>query len=156
MLLPIPGLVMVPQEFPRLLRIRRHPGDCIEFVIAHDAARRTQIGHAAHQFNRCQLFGAAIDQVPDKDRGSLRVAPDTVDVAVSQMLKQLDQLVVLTVYIADDVKIHKIQDTLCESRRPDVANSLVDLNQSLLLAEAGANVISTSNKMLGTLLDVLA
>jgi hypothetical protein len=39
---------------------------------------------------------------------------------------------------------------------PNVTNSLVDLNQSLLLAEAGANVISTSNQMLGTLLDVLA
>ena len=35
-------------------------------------------------------------------------------------------------------------------------NSLLDLNQSLLLTQAGADVISTSNKMLGTLLDVLA
>ena len=42
---------------------------------------------------------------------------------------------------------------------PDSANvsgSLVDLNQALVLAEAGANVISTENKMLGTLLDALA
>jgi hypothetical protein len=39
---------------------------------------------------------------------------------------------------------------------PNVASSLVDLNQSLVLAEAGANVISTENQMLGTLLDVLA
>jgi hypothetical protein len=39
---------------------------------------------------------------------------------------------------------------------PNVTNSLVDLNQSLLLAEAGANVFSASNQMLGTLLDVLA
>jgi hypothetical protein len=33
---------------------------------------------------------------------------------------------------------------------------LVDLNQSLVLAQAGANVISAENKMLGTLLDALA
>jgi hypothetical protein len=39
---------------------------------------------------------------------------------------------------------------------PKATNSLLDLNQSLLLAEAGANVISTSNQMLGRLLDVLA
>jgi hypothetical protein len=39
---------------------------------------------------------------------------------------------------------------------PNVTSSLLDLNQSLLLAEAGANVIGTSNKMLGRLLDVLA
>jgi hypothetical protein len=39
---------------------------------------------------------------------------------------------------------------------PNVTNSLLDLNQSLSLAEAGANVISTSNQMLGMLLDVLA
>ena len=38
----------------------------------------------------------------------------------------------------------------------NVTASLVDLNQSLVLAEAGANVISTENQMLGTLLDVLA
>ncbi|HEY2465355.1 MAG TPA: hypothetical protein VGI32_14950 [Steroidobacteraceae bacterium] len=39
---------------------------------------------------------------------------------------------------------------------PNVTGSLVDLNQSLVLAEAGANVISAENQMLGTLLDVLA
>lgn len=38
----------------------------------------------------------------------------------------------------------------------NVTTSLVDLNQSLALAQAGANVISTENRMLGTLLDVLA
>jgi hypothetical protein len=42
---------------------------------------------------------------------------------------------------------------------PDSANqtnALLDLGQSLLLTQAGADVISTSNKMLGALLDVLA
>lgn len=42
---------------------------------------------------------------------------------------------------------------------PDSQNltaPLVDLNQALVLAQAGANVISTENKMLGTLLDALA
>jgi hypothetical protein len=35
-------------------------------------------------------------------------------------------------------------------------NPLVDLTQSSLLAEAGAEVIRASNQMLGTLLDVFA
>ena len=39
---------------------------------------------------------------------------------------------------------------------PNVTGSLLDLNQALVLAEAGANVISTENKMLGTLLDAFA
>jgi hypothetical protein len=39
---------------------------------------------------------------------------------------------------------------------PNVTGSLVDLNQALVLTEAGANVISTENKMLGTLLDAFA
>jgi hypothetical protein len=39
---------------------------------------------------------------------------------------------------------------------PDAANALLDLSQSRLSTEAGADVISTSNKMLGSLLDVLA
>jgi hypothetical protein len=38
----------------------------------------------------------------------------------------------------------------------NVAPALVDLNQSRVLTEAGANVISTQNKMLGTLLDAFA
>jgi hypothetical protein len=40
--------------------------------------------------------------------------------------------------------------------RPDITSSVVDLNASLLLAEAGAKVINTENKMLGTLLDSFA
>ena len=38
----------------------------------------------------------------------------------------------------------------------DVTSALVDTTQSLQLAQAGADVISTSNEMLGTLLDVFA
>lgn len=42
---------------------------------------------------------------------------------------------------------------------PDSENltgALVDLNQALVLTEAGANVISTENQMLGSLLDAFA
>jgi hypothetical protein len=38
----------------------------------------------------------------------------------------------------------------------NVTPALLDLNQSRALTEAGANVISTENKMLGTLLDSFA
>jgi len=38
----------------------------------------------------------------------------------------------------------------------NATNSLLDLNQSLVLTEAGAAVIRTSNQMLGTLLNVFA
>jgi hypothetical protein len=38
----------------------------------------------------------------------------------------------------------------------NVTSSLVDLNQSLQLTQTGADVISASNNMLGTLLDVFA
>jgi hypothetical protein len=38
----------------------------------------------------------------------------------------------------------------------NVTPALVDLNQSRVLTEAGANVISTENKLLGTLLDSFA
>jgi hypothetical protein len=38
----------------------------------------------------------------------------------------------------------------------NVTPALVDLNQSRALTEAGANVISTENKLLGTLLDSFA
>jgi len=38
----------------------------------------------------------------------------------------------------------------------NVSNSLLDLNQVEVLAQSGAAVISASNQMLGTLLDVFA
>lgn len=38
----------------------------------------------------------------------------------------------------------------------NITNPLLDASQSLLLAEAGAAVMRTSNRMLGTLLDVFA
>jgi hypothetical protein len=39
---------------------------------------------------------------------------------------------------------------------PDSTNSLLDLNQSSQLAQAGAAVIRASNQMLGTLLNAFA
>jgi hypothetical protein len=38
----------------------------------------------------------------------------------------------------------------------DVTGALIDTSQSLQIAQAGADVISASNQMLGTLLDVFA
>ncbi len=37
MLLPIPRLVMVPQELSRVIRVRSHPRNRIEFMIAENA-----------------------------------------------------------------------------------------------------------------------
>jgi hypothetical protein len=39
---------------------------------------------------------------------------------------------------------------------PTVTSALLDLSQSRVLTEAGANVLRTENKMLGTLLDMFA
>ncbi len=39
---------------------------------------------------------------------------------------------------------------------PNVVSSLVDLTQSRVLTESGANVLRTENKMLGTLFDMFA
>jgi hypothetical protein len=39
---------------------------------------------------------------------------------------------------------------------PDSTNSLLDLNQSSQLSQAGADVIRASNQMLGTLLNAFA
>jgi hypothetical protein len=53
----------------------------------------------------------------------------------------------------------KLSQDAQQIANPDSSNitaSLVDLNQSRVLTEAGANVISTENKLLGTLLDAFA
>jgi hypothetical protein len=53
-------------------------------------------------------------------------------------------------------KLSQDAQQIANPDRPDISSSLVDLNASLVLAEAGAKVISTENKMLGTLLDSFA
>ena len=53
----------------------------------------------------------------------------------------------------------KLSEDAQQIANPDSQNitgALVDLNQTRVLTEAGANVISTENKMLGTLLNAFA
>jgi hypothetical protein len=53
-------------------------------------------------------------------------------------------------------KLSQDAQQIANPDRPDITGSLVDLNPSLVQAEAGANVINTENRMLGTLLDSFA
>ena len=50
-----------------------------------------------------QILDAAVDEVADKDGSAARVPPCSRAVAILQMFKQPDKLVVLSVHIADDV-----------------------------------------------------
>jgi hypothetical protein len=45
---------------------------------------------------------------------------------------------------------------IADPNSADITAPLVDLSQALVLAEAGANVISTENKMMGALFNAFA
>jgi len=62
----------------------------------------------------------------------------------------------LTAIATGNQKLSEDAQQIANPDSPNVTGSLLDLNQALLLTEAGANVISTENKMLGTLLDAFA
>jgi hypothetical protein len=62
----------------------------------------------------------------------------------------------LTAIATGSQKLNNDAQQIANPDSPNVTGPLVDLNQALVLAEAGANVISAENKMLGTLLDALA
>jgi hypothetical protein len=53
-------------------------------------------------------------------------------------------------------KLSEDAQQIANPDNPNVTGALLDLNQALVLAAAGANVISTENKMLGSLIDALA
>jgi hypothetical protein len=55
-----------------------------------------------------------------------------------------------------DQKLTADAQQIANPDNSDIAAPLLNLNQSLVLAEGGANVISTENEMLGTLLDAFA
>lgn len=53
-------------------------------------------------------------------------------------------------------KLSRDAQQIANPDRPDITSSVADLNASLVLAEAGAQVINTENKLLGTLLNSFA
>jgi hypothetical protein len=62
----------------------------------------------------------------------------------------------LSAIAAASQKLSNDAEQIANPDGADVTAPLLDLNQSLLQAEAGANVISAENQMLGTLLNVFA
>ena len=62
----------------------------------------------------------------------------------------------LAAIAAGNLKLSQDAQQIANPDSQSVTPALLDLNQSRVLTEAGANVISTENKMLGTLLDSFA
>jgi len=62
----------------------------------------------------------------------------------------------LSAIAAGSQKLNQDAQQIANPDSQNITASLVDLNQSRVLTEAGANVISTENSLLGTLLDVFA
>jgi hypothetical protein len=62
----------------------------------------------------------------------------------------------LAAIAAGSQRLNQDAQQIANPASQNVTTSLVDLNQSLQLTQAGADVISASNKMLGTLLDIFA
>lgn len=62
----------------------------------------------------------------------------------------------LAAIAAGNQKLTEDAQQIANPERQHVTGPLLDLNQSSVLTAAGANVISTENKMLGTLLDAFA
>jgi hypothetical protein len=62
----------------------------------------------------------------------------------------------LAAIAAGNQKLSQDAQRIANPDSPNVTASLLDLDQSRVLTEAGANVISTENELLGTLLDAFA
>jgi hypothetical protein len=62
----------------------------------------------------------------------------------------------LAAIAAGNQRLNRDAQQIANPDSQDVTPALLDLNQSRVLTEAGADVISTENKMLGTLLDSFA
>jgi hypothetical protein len=62
----------------------------------------------------------------------------------------------LAAIAAGSQKLNQDARQIANPDSQDVTPALLDLNQSRVLTEAGADVIRTENKMLGSLLDLFA
>jgi hypothetical protein len=83
-LFPIARLVMISQEFPRMLRIARYPRDRVEFVIPENASSRTHLDHRPHEIHGRGLLRPTIDQVSYKDGRAARVSPTVGGFGIAQ------------------------------------------------------------------------
>src|ERR1700730_7267517 len=108
-LLTIARLVMISQEFPRMLRIARDPCDRIEFMITQNAPSRTHLYHRPHEIDGRDLLRPPIDQISYKDGRAERVPPSAGGIGIAQMSEERNQFVILAVDIADDVELHSSQ-----------------------------------------------
>src|ERR1700722_228265 len=106
MLLPIPRLVMIPQELSRMQKVRGHPRDRIEFAIAQNTLGRARVDHAPNEIHRLQLLRSAINQVSYKYRCAISVTPNAVGCRIAEMVKEPRKLIELPVHIADDIESH--------------------------------------------------
>jgi hypothetical protein len=122
--------MVISQELPGLLRIGSHPRDRVKFVIAQDAPPCPGLNHGTHEFDRGQLFGSCIDQIPHENCRATRVAPDPANVSIPQMREQGDQLVELPMDIADHVKglVHLIS---AAARRQSASHAMTPLSASV-------------------------
>ncbi len=62
----------------------------------------------------------------------------------------------LDAFATSNRRLNQDAQQIANPGNQNITNPLLDASQSLLLAEAGAAVIRTSDRMLGTLLDAFA
>ena len=132
---------MISQEFARMLWIRRHPRNGIEFMITQNALRRTRFNHPAHQSDRLHLLGSSVDQVAYESRSALRMTPNRTRFGIAEVPKECDQFVALAMDVADDVKrvrqgVPSPPNIALTSRRDNVLTGIVHCSSPIL---RGAN-----------------
>lgn len=97
---------------------------------------------------------------PRKTQGIARAADNPRMNPVSNIFSPLNpsnaQGSGLAAIAAGNQKLSADAQQIANPDNQNVTGSLVDLSQARVLVEAGANVISTDNKMLGALLDAFA
>jgi hypothetical protein len=85
MLREVSRLAVRPHKFAGHIRIGCKPGNRIELVISHHAARRPRCNHGPHQLDGFHLFGASIDQIADEDRPARGMTVGAMSMGIAQM-----------------------------------------------------------------------
>src|SRR5690606_29237045 len=70
-------------------RRRRHPAQGIALVITHDATRRAGLDHVTHDQQCLADARTTVDDVPEKQRLSQRMAPHPTYPRIPHLLQQL-------------------------------------------------------------------
>jgi hypothetical protein len=99
---------MLPKILVGVSRISIEPTDATVLMVSHDDLARTFIDHPARGLEGVKLRWPTVDEISKENDRTVRigVAEGSVSVLITEFVEKIDECVVVTVNVSDNVILH--------------------------------------------------